>query len=359
MSRERTFRAMDAGIKPCALATDGVAYCWELGMRFLHFVIDSSGPRPVARDTVLELRGPTLADRVPGGQAFVEIGASARMFCGLTADSSAWCAGKPAVVGAPAPSAIPRPAATWSPRALGGGLKFASIRVGGEHACGLTTSGTAYCWGHDGAGALGYEGPGRQMCWGDMGERIPCRTRPVPVQGAPAFASLSAGGSHTCGLTADSAAWCWGSDLAGQLGRGAQSFGTGERLAFSSRPAPVVGGVRFAAISAGMAHTCGLTVAGLVYCWGIDLAQGPERCVSVRDGGDGWRPFACSTRPLPVAGGMAFRSIASGDTHTCALTQDGAAYCGGTNFSGELGDGTRDERTAPTRVAGPVRNAGP
>src|SRR3954454_13399858 len=58
-----------------------------------------------------------------------------------------------------------------------------------------------------------------------------------------AFYQVSAGESHTCGVTTDNRAYCWGSNLGGQLGDGT----TTDRLT----PAPVAGGFRFHQISAG------------------------------------------------------------------------------------------------------------
>lgn len=45
-----------------------------------------------------------------------------------------------------------------------------------------------------------------------------------------------------------------------------------------------------------------------------------------------------------------FASIAGGTAHTCALTAGGAAYCWGANQYGNIGDGTKTNRTAPTAV---------
>jgi alpha-tubulin suppressor-like RCC1 family protein len=83
----------------------------------------------------------------------------------------------------------------------------------------------------------------------------------LPVQAVV----LAAGGAHTCALTAGGDAWCWGSDSNGQLGRG--SIGGS-----SSTPAPVSGGLKFIALSAGGAHTCGVTLDGSIYCWGANAS---------------------------------------------------------------------------------------
>src|SRR5271154_2162083 len=48
--------------------------------------------------------------------------------------------------------------------------------------------------------------------------------------------------------------------------------------------------------------------------------------------------------------------IACGGFHTCQLVGDGTVTCWGRNAEGELGDGTTQNRTTPTRVAG-ITNA--
>lgn len=59
-------------------------------------------------------------------------------------------------------------------------------------------------------------------------------------------------------------------------------------------------------------------------------------------------PTAAQT-PLPTTG---FRVVTAGKHHVCALDDDGALYCWGSNAAGQLGDGTRDGRARPARVPG-------
>ena len=136
------------------------------------------------------------------------------------------------------------------------------------------------------------------------------------------FASLSAGHDHTCGVTADGAAYCWGSNASGQLGTGSTTD--------SPTPAAVAGGVRFAAVSAGVFDTCGLTTGDNAYCWGG--VYGPS--------------------PAPIGGGVRFRALSVGISHACGLEGDGAAFCWGENGLGELGTGDLTGSPTPAPVSG-------
>ena len=86
--------------------------------------------------------------------------------------------------------------------------------------CALTAEGAAYCWGENERGHLG--AATTAVC-GDSGTNTvirPCSTTPLAVNTALRFTSLALGWDHTCGLTADGEAYCWGSNSSGQLGTG-------------------------------------------------------------------------------------------------------------------------------------------
>jgi hypothetical protein len=58
--------------------------------------------------------------------------------------------------------------------------------------------------------------------------------------------------------------------------------------------------------------------------------------------------FTTSESVLPGYG----PSLAVGKSHTCALTDAGGVRCWGANGSGQLGDGTATERLSPVQVSG-------
>ena len=199
---------------------------------------------------------------------------------------------------------------------------FASVATGGAHTCALTASGAAYCWGRGESGQLGVPVP-TTTCMTDAGS-FPCLKTPGQVGGGLAFVQLAAGGAHTCGLTNDGSAYCWGSNRNGQLGDNS--------TATRNAPTLVATELKFASIDAGTQHTCALTREGTAYCWGSN-GRG-----QIGDGTTNTR-FA----PVAVTGGHTFRVIAAGGFtvgHTCAVTTSGNAYCWGDNERGQLGTGT-------------------
>ncbi|MGI9041569.1 MAG: RCC1 domain-containing protein, partial [Gemmatimonadales bacterium] len=97
----------------------------------------------------------------------------------------------------------------------------------------------------------------------------------------------------------------------------------------------------FRQVSAGEDHTCGVTTADRVYCWGRNLFG---------QLGDGTTTNRLT--PVAVAGGLRFRHISAASNHTCGVTTDDRAFCWGWNYYAQLGDGTTTNRLTPGAVAG-------
>lgn len=208
------------------------------------------------------------------------------------------------------------------------GLPFTAIDANWRHTCGLTSDGLAKCWGDNSWGQLG---TGESSYWGELS--------PVDVVGLGVATGISAGGgtSHTCAVTGAGAAKCWGGNNYGQLGDGTTI----------PRPAPVdVSGLGtgMLALSVGGSHTCALVDGGAgvrrVKCWGMNYAG------QLGDGTTGEK----SVVPREVVGledGAA--AVAAGTYHTCAVTNAGAVRCWGSNDWGQTGQNTG---LAPVDVPG-------
>jgi alpha-tubulin suppressor-like RCC1 family protein len=152
---------------------------------------------------------------------------------------------------------------------LSGADLYALSVGGGKHTC-TVDSGVLWCWGSNSAGQLGPNGPGSGVspCPAGACSRVPI-TVPVPVEIAED--GLTLGGQHTCILSTEGDAYCWGDDSAGQLGDGSPG-------GFRSTPQPAAPGLRFSVLSAGDTHTCGVSLSGTLYCWG---ANGDSRLGSI------------------------------------------------------------------------------
>ena len=207
-------------------------------------------------------------------------------------------------------------------------LRFTSLSLGYLHTCGVTTGEEAYCWGFNLTGELGNGATTHS-------------SSPSAVFGEYSFVSVSAGYGHSCGLAADSAGYCWGSNDSHQLGTiGPLETCTNEQG--DSRPCRTaprsVGSYVF--LTVGGWVTCGIAADGASYCWGdnsngqLGVEEAPETCSF--EVGASW---PCSSLPQRITGAPSFVSLTVGDTHACGLTAEGAAFCWGNNFNGQLGNG--------------------
>jgi alpha-tubulin suppressor-like RCC1 family protein len=184
------------------------------------------------------------------------------------------------------------------------------VALGGGHSCALSSEGQAYCWGLNGSGQLGD---------GTNVERL----SPMPVSGSVRLVALEGGAMFTCGLDASGAAWCWGSNSSGQLGDGTTENRAVPTLVLTDR--------RFTQITAGVTHACGIATDGDSYCWGSDYHGKLGQFSSVN---------TTFTRPTLVQGGgmLRFARISAGNDHTCAVQVTGEAWCWGLNNFGQLGN---------------------
>ncbi len=157
---------------------------------------------------------------------------------------------------------------------------------------------------------------------------------PPPALADSVF-TVSTGSDHTCAVTLAGGVRCWGRNSSGQLGDGTKTTRT-TAVAVSG----LAGGVE--AIATGYGHTCALTGAGGVHCWGLN---GSGQL------GDGTKTNR--TTPVTVSG-LTGRVVAvvTGYGHTCALTEAGGVSCWGLNSSGQLGAGSTTIRMTPTWVSG-------
>ncbi len=182
-----------------------------------------------------------------------------------------------------------------------------SVSVGAVHTCGLKADGTAFCWGSNRYGQLGVLKT--DTTCGSGATKYPCSVRPQRVELNAKFAMISAGQNHTCGITTLREAYCWGANDQGQLG----SVSPGGPI-----PARIDAPLPWTQISAGFSHSCGVRTDGTVACWGEN-----DR------GQIGVGNFFNSGVPARISFNEPVAEVSAGQGRSCARTLSNRVYCWG------------------------------
>jgi alpha-tubulin suppressor-like RCC1 family protein len=288
------------GSHSCAVVAAGAVKCW--GESTQGQLGDGAVCEPTPESdkchsaTPVTVAGITGATDVAAGQAFT---------CALVTGGEVHCWGESL-----------RYDVRWTvPQPIAGITGATAVVAGPLVACALLTDRTAKCWGH---GALGDGAVTRSI-------------EPVPVTGLTDVSAISVD-QHACATRTGGGVQCWGSNLHGQLGNG-QLEGVGRQ------PLPVDGLADAVAVAAGESHSCAVTAAGTVSCWG---------------GKDGWLAGAPRGSPTPVTapGVTGATAVVTGWGHTCALVTGGAVQCWGYNGYGQTGQASQATSSVPATVPG-------
>ena len=260
------------------------------------------------------------------GAQYVDVGMGWGFACGLTSEGGVVCWGSNAggTLGNPdAADACPNQACGSLPIQVAGLGGVSRIAVGELHVCALLDTGRVYCWGDNSHGNVGV--PIRQT---DLCPILSyCEPTPVPVDTDLRFIDIAAGGYFTCGIATDQRIYCWGANGVQQRGG-------------SSLSQPLASDRSFARIWAGASHSCALDEEGFAYCWGWNVD---------RQLGDGVATEPARAGAAPVAGGIRFKELSAGQLHSCGVSVDGLVFCWGSN--GLLQSGQPIPMDLPTPVA--------
>lgn len=302
-----TWVVSTGGNHTCAIEPDGTASCWGENTRG-QIGDGTTTDRPTAVAVAID-------------EPVAQISASgSRHTCALTVSGRPMCWGQNVrgTIGDGTTTDRPSPVEVVG---LPGAVR--TIAAGGTHSCALLESGSVQCWGRNDFAQLGN---------GTLADG----TSPTEVIGLPeGVESLSVGGAHSCVVTSARGLVCWGLNRNGQIGNGSTNDG--------QAPVPVPSlqsGI--ASVSAGGFHTCAVTTAGGVQCWGSN---------EFGQLGDGTNQDRLE--PVPVSGlESGIVAVSAGLYHTCALRTDGTVSCWGKNETGGLGDGTTTNRSLPVAPMG-------
>jgi len=311
--------AAAGGAHSCGIRTDGSLWCW-------------------GRNANGQLGDGTTANRtvpvpVSVGADWRAVAAGWRHTCGIRSDGTLWCWGLNTYGqlgdGTTANRSVPTK--------VGAATTWDTVAAGGNHTCATRTDGTLWCWGSNGLGQLGDGATSN-------------RTSPTQVTPATDWIALAVGWSHSCGIRSNQTLWCWGGNSSGQVGDGTTTS--------RSTPTSIGSFGNWTHITAGGEHTCAIsTTAGSpwwvttrsLYCWGGNHSG------QLGDGTTSGR-----TTPTWVPGDPDWKQVVAGAVHTCGIRESYSApsywppswsmWCWGGNGSGQVGDTTNINRTAPRGV---------
>ncbi|MBL8298372.1 MAG: hypothetical protein JNN30_08505 [Rhodanobacteraceae bacterium] len=296
----------------CARTVEGAAWCW--GSNYESQIGDGVGYQ--LGDT--KRLGPTPVLGYASGT--IDVSAGFAHSCLLTTAGAVKCWGDNEYGQVGDNSSTDR----VSPQdVIGASTQITQFDAGATHSCARTSGGGVRCWGRNDHGQIG-DGTG-------IDRRVATN-----VAGAlSGMAQVSAGGSHSCAVTAAGTVRCWGDNAFGQLGDGT--------IASQTTPVAVTGLSGVSAVQCGQLHTCAQLTNGAVKCWGNN---------QYGQLGDGTITNALVPVDVVGLGPGSTTQLSAGGAHTCAFGAAGALTCWGANNDGQLGDGTTGNRAVPTPVSG-------
>jgi hypothetical protein len=215
--------------------------------------------------------------------------------------SEIWCWGTNAYGEAGLPARTPDEVPDWAPTRVLAPLAFKKIVAGGEHTCAIGSTGVdVVCFGRDDFGVNQTKGP--------SSTRYPAGTGQFYFQqfgGLTSILDVATSADSSC-VTVPWGVKCWGRHTFTNVAPFASPDG----------------------LTAGEGHVCTVT---------NQLAS----CVGTNNWGElGTGNTTAPTAPVPVkAPPPLYSMISAGTAHTCGITPDGNAYCWGDNLAGQLGTG--------------------
>lgn len=329
----------------CAVLFDGSMHCWganeegQLGLGHTQDVGGSAG-RPVHGESRLAVND--VKGALAGPTSTCAWGAGWIKCWGANAFGS---------LGYPddnargdSPETVPQ---SLEPMALGAHVASGAGRA--LHSCIVTPTGGVRCWGlgqttcHFGClnGWLGYPGI---LAVGGSGQTTPAIAGDVELSSDGTFVadSIAVGMNHSCALSLAGDIRCWG--VGRFLGTGSES-----NLGYAAPPsAGTLTNVGWQArqIAAGIGHSCAVTIDHQLYCWG-DPTQPAALGLGTTEP---------ASTPKPVEVGFEVERVALGTDHTCALSRFGTIKCWGRGAEGQLGTGVVSAAGATPETAPASRN---
>ena len=310
----RTAVAISSGhAHTCAILDNGAVSCW------------GHSSSQTASNNTYQYSPELISNSLGTGRTAVALSSGDYHTCAILdiGAVSCWGQNSKGQLGSGGTSNSNIPTLTYS---FGTGRTAVALSSGDKYTCAILDNGSVSCWGWNNNGQLGT---------GDTSNENPSPTLTSSLGIGRTAVALSSGGSHTCAILDDGSVSCWGKNWYGQLGDGT----TTGRLT-PTQTSSLGTGRTAVAISTGYGHTCVILDNGEVSCWGTGNRG------QLGHGGTSHQSSPTLTSSLGT--GRTAVALSSGNTHTCAVLDNGSVSCWGNGLSGQLGSGGTSNQLTPT-----------
>jgi alpha-tubulin suppressor-like RCC1 family protein len=340
----------------CAVVTGGAIRCWggnlqgQLGYGHLQTIGDDEFPY--------------LSGDVELGEPAVQVVTGAGHTCALLATGAVRCWGD---AGAGKLGFGDYQRAKWIAEELEGrtvdvgddetarhaprvelGAPALQLAAGGTFTCALLATGAVRCWGDNGDGRLGVP---ESIHTGDIGDKVlPACAPPVDLGGPATF--IASGQLHTCAILRGGNVRCFGEGSYGRLGYGNTADVGKDDVPAAAGDVELNGAA--VSLSAGPRHTCAVLDSGLLRCWGEgnSLKLGFDESFNLGD-------VRTPELEPPLDLGRRVQQVAAGNSHTCALLDNGLVRCWGSHVVGQVGAPVSNSSPLPlSRAAAGIQLGG-
>lgn len=297
----------------CAVATDGIAYCWgnnANGQLGNNTTTTSSIPVPVDLTGVLS------------GKTILHISASSYFTCAIASDNQIYCwgyndhgqLGDTTVTQRLVPTAV-------STAGVLSGKTILQMATGINSVCVIASDYKAYCWGANDHGQLGDNT--------FVEKHQPVAVDMTGVLSGKTLRQISNKiNSIVCVIASDNLAYCWGDNGDGGLGNGLWADSAVPTTMYATGD---LSGKKIKAISSGANHVCAYTDANTVVCFGRGSTG------QIGNGLMTFSEFPVNVTLSGVLAGKTITNVTTGWGNSCALTSENKMYCWGWNNASHFG----------------------
>jgi alpha-tubulin suppressor-like RCC1 family protein len=293
----------------CGVRKNGKLYCWGK---------DNAGQLGNGSNET----NVTAPQRIGAFEDWASVAAISDSTCGVRKNGKLYCWGSNRY-GEIGDGTGPSNAPVTTPRRIGAAEDWTSVSAGYLHTCGIRGAGNLYCWGLNHCGQVGIGGtPDDCTISTPSPEDNPeSFNAPKRIGTFGDWATVDAGGDHTCGVRKNGKLYCWGSNFAGQVGNGDAPVAAGA-------PTRIGDFQDWATVDAGGYHNCGVRKNGKLYCWGWNA------CSQVGNGDEStceFPPALGPEAPVRIGSFEDWVDPGAGVFHSCGVRANGKLYCWGTN----------------------------